>query len=189
MSYEFDAALVLACGINEDGSLPADPKESVDIAKSLYDSARTPLVIFSGNISYKATSTPPRSESTAMREYAQETGLPIDCLLQEDVSKDTLGNVYFTKVSLLIPRKLGRLAVVLGPNHSRKRVQYILDKVLGSQYQTTLFEHSANRAQETEREKKSLNILRQWFDQVPNGDHEAVYQIMLDRHPGYKTSR
>lgn len=54
MSYEFDAVIVLGCGINEDGSLPDDPRESVDIAAGLYESGRTPTVIFSGSLSYKA---------------------------------------------------------------------------------------------------------------------------------------
>lgn len=97
MSYEFDAVIVLGCGINEDGSLPDDPRESVDIAAGLYESGRTPTVIFSGSLSYKADFKPPRSESDAMFAYAQEIGLPDESLLKENESKNTLGNAYYTK--------------------------------------------------------------------------------------------
>ena len=186
MSYEFDAAIVLACGINQDGSLPDDPKESVDIAAGLYTSGQTPQIIFSGNLSYKAEFTPPCSESDAMYAYALDLGLPQNILLQENESKDTLGNAYFTKVHHLIPRHLGKLAIVLGPNHSLERVKYIFDKVLGDGYRTTFIEHSANRNGEAEREDKSLSILKEWLDDVRNGNHKAVLQVMLAKHPGYR---
>jgi uncharacterized SAM-binding protein YcdF (DUF218 family) len=185
MSYKFDAAIVLACGIKEDGSLPDDPKASVDIAADLYNSGRTKLIIFSGNLSYKADFKPPLSESDAMSEYAQGIGLPRDCLLTENESKDTLGNAYFTKVRYLIPGHLGKLAVILGPNHSLERVKYIFDKVLGDGYETTFYEHNANREGEVAREGKSLEVLKEWIDKIPNGDHEAIHRAMLAKHPGY----
>lgn len=80
---------------------------------------------------------------------------------------------------------LYRLAVILGPNHSLEWVQYIFDKVLGNKYRTTFFEHNANREGENEREKKSLAVLKEWLDEIPEGDHEAVHQIMLAKHSGY----
>jgi uncharacterized SAM-binding protein YcdF (DUF218 family) len=186
MAYEFDAAIVLGCGINKDGTLSDDSKESTGIATELYELQRTPLIIFSGDISYKAGFVPPHGESAAMQAFAQELGLPPDPLLQENESKDTLGNAYFTKVRYLIPRHLQHLAVVPGPDHSLERLQYIFGKILGSQYTVTFFEHNANRTQEAEREKRSLNILKEWFDSIPAGDHEAIYRVMLDKHPGYR---
>lgn len=185
MAHIFDSVIVLACGINEDGSLSSDPKASVDIAADLYETNQTKHIIFSGNLSYKADITPPRSESDAMIAYAQEIGLPSDSLFQENESKDTLGNAYFTKVQYLIPMRLRKLAVILGPNHSLERVKYIFDKVLGGGYDVTFFEHNANQEGQPEREKKSLDVLKEWLDRVPNGNHEAVYQIMLAKHPGY----
>lgn len=139
-------------------------------------------------MSYKADFTPPYSESDAMTAYALEMGIPGDALLKENESKDTLGNAYFTKVRHLIPKHLGKLAVILGPNHSLERVKYIFNKVLGEEYDTTYFEHNANRESETERENKSLEILREWLSAIPNGDHEAVHQVMLAKHPGYSAN-
>ena len=120
-----------------------------------------------------------------MAIYAKEIGIPDDCLLKENESKATLGNAYFTKVDYLIPKHLGRLAVILGPNHSLQRVKYIFDKVLGDEYDTTFFEHNADREGETEREQKSLNILMDWLAEISNGDHESVHRVMLAKHPGY----
>jgi uncharacterized SAM-binding protein YcdF (DUF218 family) len=187
MIYEFDAALVLACGINEDGSLPHDPIESVDIVTDLYLSNRAPLIIFSGNLSYKADSVPPQTESGAMAVYAQQSGIPSEAILIENESKDTLGNAYFTKVRYLIPGQLRSLAVVLGPNHSLERVKYIFDKVLGSEYDTTFIEHNAGREAEVDREAQSLTVLKEWLDATPSGDHASVYRIMRDVHPGYSS--
>lgn len=185
MSNEFDVAVVLGCGVNEDGSLSDDPMGSVNLASQLYRSGRIPLIIFSGNLSYKAKFTPPRSEAEAMYAYAQEIGLPANSLLVENESKDTLGNAYFTKVRYLIPKKLGHLAVILGPNHSLERVKYIFNKVLGSQYEITFMEQNANREGEVEREDGSHTILKEWLGSIPDGDHEAVYRVMLAKHPGY----
>ena len=182
---EFDAALVLGCGVNEDGSLPDDPKGSVGIVAELYQSGRVSLIIFTGSLSYKAKFTPPRSESEAMYAYAQEIGLPAGLLLIENESKDTLGNTYFTKVRYLIPKNLRRLAVILGPNHSLERVKYIFNKVLASQYEVAFIEQNANREAEAGREDGSLMILKEWLDGIPDGDHEAAYQVMLAKHPGY----
>lgn len=187
MTQEFDAAIVLACGINEDGTLPEDPKESVEIAAQLYESNRVPLIIFSGSLSYKATFTPPITESEAMYEYAQAIGVPTKTMLIENDSKDTLGNAYFTKLNYLMPRNLGRLAIIMGPNHSLERVQYIFDKVLGEDFATSFIEHNANRPGEPEREQRSLVILRQWLDDIPNGDHQAIYDLMRTKHPAYKS--
>lgn len=185
MGADYDAVVILACGINEDGTLPDDPKASVGIGADLYNVGKTPLLIMSGNLSYKANFRPPISESEAMYAYAQEVGIPAEALLVENDSKDTLGNAYFTKVNFLIPRNLDRIAVVLGPNHSLERVQYIFDKVLGDKFTATYLEHNTHRIEGAEREKWSLTILKEWLNSIPDGDHDAVYQAMLEKHPGY----
>lgn len=185
MQNKFDVVLVLGCGINNDGSLPDDPKRSVDIAARLYESGRTPLIILSGGLSYKADFTPPHGESEAMYVYAQNIGLTADALFVENESKDTLGNAYFAKIRYLMPKSLRRLAVILGPNHSLKRVKYIFDKVLGDEYEVEFIEQNANRNGEAEREDGSLKILNEWLHGIPDGDHKSVHRLMLAKHPGY----
>jgi uncharacterized SAM-binding protein YcdF (DUF218 family) len=140
----------------------------------------------SGHLSYKAEFTPPQSESQAMRTYALESGLPADAVLVEDESKDTLGNAYFTKVRIVVPRQLGRLAVIMSPNHSRERVEYIFRKVFGQSYDISYVGHDIIREEEADREQQSLDIVRSWLDEVADGDHDSVYQVMRTKHPGYK---
>jgi hypothetical protein len=188
MSAEFDAVLVLGCGIHDDGSLPDGPKESVDSAAELYNAGKAPRIILAGNVSYKSTFTPPVSESEAMYAYARMIGLPDSALYIENESKDTLGNAYFTKIRYLMPQHMRRLAVMLGPNHSVERVRYIFRKVLGDQFDTTFIEHSAKRAAETKRENGSLKLIKIWLDGIVDGDHEAIWRIMRAKHPGYSAN-
>ncbi len=185
MEKEFDAIVVLACGIDEDGQLHEDPKESVDLAVQIYKEGRAPLIIFSGSLSYKATFTPPLNEAQAMKAYAADQGIPAKDMLIEDDSKDTLGNAYFTKKKYLVPKNLKYIIVILGPNHSLERVKYIFDKVLGGAYETSFLEHYANRPGESEREHRSLAILRQWLDTISDGDDKAIYNLMKSKHPAY----
>lgn len=187
MIHTFDALLVLGCGIDESGELIDDARLSVKIAAKLFKQQVAPLIIFTGNYSYKANFVPRISESQAMKDDAITLGIPAEKIHIETESKDTLGNAYFTKVNLLEPLALRRIAILRGPNQSEERVRYIFDKVLGQQYDYELVDRDENRPEEQKRERKSLVVVRNWLKDVEDGDEGAVYKVMCARHPAYST--
>ncbi len=185
MAKQFDAILVLGCGIDDQGELIDDARISVETAANLYQQRLAPLLILSGDISYKATFRTPVSEAQAMKDYSISLGVPANKILVETESKDTLGNAYFTKTNLLGPLALHNIAILRGPNQSEERIRYLFGKVLGPNYAFSLIERPEDRPDEVERERKSLAVLKSWLDEIEDGDDRAIYALMRSIHPGY----
>lgn len=187
MNGRYDAILVLGCGIDEKGELGDDALSSVKMAADLFNQQAVQWLIFCGGVSYKADFAPPIGEAQAMKDYAVKLGIPADKILVEAGSKDTLGNAYFSKVNLLMPLGLRSVAILRGPNHSEERLRYIFQKVLGPDYKYDFILRDEVRPEERERESKSLSLLRNWLDDVKDGDDAAVYAILRAKHPGYSS--
>ena len=186
---QFDVILVLSCGIDKHGQLTNGARNSTEIAVKLFEQSLAPLLIFSGNYSYKAGFIPPVSESQAMKDYAISLGVPSDKVLIEAESKDTLGNAYFSKMNLLRPLGLTNVSVLRGPNQSEERLRYIFDKVFGDEIVYEFTQDYDDRPEEYERERKSLAVLKNWFDATADGDSDAVYRIMREKHPAYSSNK
>jgi len=189
VTNQYDVLLVLGCGIDERGILSPDARTSVERAVGLFGQRTAPMLLFSGSFSYKADFVPPIGEAQAMKDYAIALGVPTDKILVEAGSKDTLGNVYFSKVNLFVPLGLHRIAVLRGPNHSVERLQFIFQKVLGDGYSYDFIQRAEIRPeeQEREREKSSLIVLKKWLDDIPDGDDASIYATMRKKHPGYSS--
>lgn len=185
MEHQYDAVVVLGCGIDENGRLGDDARSSVVAVVPLLKRQAAPLIIFSGGYSYKAGFVPPVSEAQAMKDYAVSLGLPGNQILVEAGSRDTLGNAHFTKTNLLAPLALRRVAVLGGPNHSAERLRYIFGMVLGPRYDYELLEHPGSRQSESAHEQESLKQLQGWLEGVEAGDDAAVYAVMRGQDPAY----
>lgn len=182
------AIVVLGCGIDTAGTLNPDAEGSVRLAIDTLAMHPEACLIMTGYVSYKATFTPPISEAQAMKDYAVNLGIPESKIFVEAESKDSLGNLYFTKINLLIPLDIKDILIIRGPNQSDKRIDYLATKVLGSEYAYEIIRPDIARPEEQDREEKSLRLAKQWLDPVDNGDMPAIYGLMRDRHPGYSGS-
>ena len=181
MDKQYDALLVLGCGLTDDAH------EITTLAVKLYNQSISNRIIFSGGLSYKATFNSSKSEAQAMKDFCIDLGVPEANIIIEEKSKDTLGNAYFTKVDILKPLDFKRIAILRGPNHSEDRINYIFNKVLGPDYNIHIIKRSEYRPEENERERKSLVVLKSWFDDVKDGDDENIYKIILKKHPAYSS--
>lgn len=182
------AILVLGCGIDAEGKLSPDATGSVQLGMNALTESQDACLIMTGDVSYKATFRPSISEAQAMKDYAVSLGVAVDKIFVETESKDTLGNLFFTKQNLIFPLGIKDITIIRGPNQSNERIQYLASKVLGQGYNFKLIEPITERPDEFEREQKSLAMAKRWLDEISDGDMNAIYELMRNKHPGYNSS-
>ena len=181
------AIVILGCGIDAAGSIGSDAEHSVRLGVDVLAQRSDACLIMTGRVSYKATFEPSISEAQAMKEYAVKLGVPGNRIFVETESKDTLGNLFFTKQNLLVPLRISDITIVRGPNQSTERIEYLVRKVLGPDYTYRLIEPDIQRPAERAREQKSLSIAKRWLDPIDDGDMGAIYALMRAKHPGYNS--
>lgn len=182
------AIVVLGCGIDAAGNIGSDATNSVRLGVNALSESRDACLIMTGSVSYKANFKPSISEAQAMKDFAVSLGAPTNNIFVETESKDTLGNLFFTKQNLLHPLGITNITIVRGPNQSDERINYLANKVLGERYEFHLIVPDIERPDEQEREQKSLALAKKWLDSIPNGDMIAIYELMRNKHPGYNSS-
>ena len=182
------AVVVLGCGIDAAGNLNPDATNSVQLAIEAVNSSSNTSLVMTGYVSYKAAFKPSVSEAQAMKDYAVSLSIPANKIFVETESKDTIGNLFFTKQNLLMPLGITNIVIVRGPNQSNERIQYLARKILGSDYSYTIAKPEISRPEELEREQKSLAMAKRWLDKIDDGDMDAIYKLMREKHPGYNSS-
>lgn len=182
------AVIVLGCGIDAAGTLGSDAMSSVQIGLDTLKQHDDACLVMSGDVSYKATFAPSISEAQAMKDFAVAIGASADQIFVETESKDSLGNLFFTKQNVLLPLGITSVSIVLGPNQSGERVAYLAKKVLGEAYDYTVIESTTRRPNESVREQASLALAKRWLGHIQDGDMQAIYHVMRSKHPGYNSS-
>jgi len=120
-----DAIVVVAGGIEEDGTLPSWVTPRLDYAARAYADAADdakPRILLSGSMTPHKP--PPMAkggfnlhESTSMAGYLMEKGIPANSLLKDTASMDTIGNAYYSLCLHAIPRGWTRVEVVTSAFH------------------------------------------------------------------------
>lgn len=191
-----DAIIVLAGGINKDGTLPVLPKSRVDEGVRRYKDGESSRILMSGKYGFWldwSKEVPVRSEASAMKEYAETLGVRSDDILIEDESKDTLGNAYFTKIHILEPQNYRNVIVVTSDFHI-DRTRYIFDLVLGPEYTVKYIGVPTHFSVEKiailqDQEVRTIQVLKEIIgDKIIPGDTRSVEQILFSKHPGYCTN-
>jgi vancomycin permeability regulator SanA len=88
---ERDVIIVLAGGINPDGSLPNITKYRVEKGVELYKQEVAPFLLMSGSWSFMLNYIPPITEAKAMGDYAVKLGVPKDRILLEEKFQKSFG--------------------------------------------------------------------------------------------------
>jgi hypothetical protein len=184
-----DAIIVLGRGVEQDGTLPPDPKSRVRKAVELFQQGEAPFIIMSGAWTYHAGTSPRRSEAAAMKEYAESLGVPPEKIIEECDSKDTIGNVYFTKKNIYEPKGWHSLTIVASDEHM-SRIEYLFHKIFGPQYSFRFINSERviddnAYARETIHEQQSMATTKKWLDPLKAGDDKSLWQLLVTKHPAY----
>lgn len=182
----YDAIILPGGGVNRDGSLEDTVKARLDRAADLYSAGNTTAIITCGSHGYKEAGKPPVSEAQAYAEYLKAKGVPDEAVLLETKSQESLGNLLFAKMDIVMQQNWHRLLVIPTYNQSTERVAYLLKKVFGSEYTYDILRvgentDPANVAREAKALKLSIDINELFAD----GDHEAIYKGLMATHPAY----
>ena len=183
---KYDAMMVLGASLNLDGSLVETDTARLDKVVSMYKEGSTGAVIVCGSRGYKAVEESTLTEARAYADYLEQQGVPGGAIYLEEESQESLGNVLFTKMYILAQHDWTNLLVLPTYNHATERIEYILKKVLGSEYEWDILRVGENKdAANMEREAKSLNLTKDINDQYSDGDHESIYEGLMATHPAY----
>jgi hypothetical protein len=131
---------------------------------------------------------PPRAEATAMAEIAVAAGVPPGSITAETRSRDTIGNIWFTKPMLGEPA--GQSVTVVTSDWHAARVHYLTQVIWGPGYEVAVEplagEADTRPPEEIARwEAGLLAVSRRWFATVRPGDDTAVAAVLTRDHPVY----
>jgi len=101
----------------------------------LYRSGRAARIVMSGAYGMYDPP-PPRAEATAMAQIAVAAGVPAGSITTETRSRDTIGNIWFTKPLLGDPG--GRRVIVVTSDWHAARVRYLTQVIWGPGYRVAL---------------------------------------------------
>ena len=167
------------------GSISDVAAEAVRIGIDALGASEDVCLVMTGQTSYKASSQPPISEAQAMKDYATLHGVTSKLIFTEAESKDTLGNLLFSRQNVIDPLHITDVIVVRSANHSQERVEYLANKVFGQNYTLRVIGPRVNNVSAQEREGRSLAMAKQWLESVVDGDAAAIYSLMRKDHPAY----
>lgn len=136
LNMRYDAIIVLAGGIRDDGSLPENVKRRVEIATKLLKKKKAPRLLMSGRWSAlraQNNDLPFSTEASSMAAYAHSLGVPFSKILKEESSTTTFENAFCCVHSFIRPLSWKKLIIVSSDFHL-PRVKSMFFRHLDSGY-------------------------------------------------------
>lgn len=187
---QFDAIVILGKSLNPDSSLADNDEERLKSAADLFKEHTANAIIVCGSHGYKGLEKPELSQAQAYANFLQTLGIPREQLFLETKSQETLGNLLFAKIEILLQHNWQRLLVIPTYDHSTERIAYLLQKTLGDKYDWDILRFGENTDQANKaREEKSLQLTKDINDHFTDGDHESIYAELMNTHPAYGGSK
>jgi uncharacterized SAM-binding protein YcdF (DUF218 family) len=179
--------VVLGGGITAGGEpQPATVARAVRAA-ALYRSGRAQRIVMSGAYGMYDP-VPPRTEATAMAQIAVAAGVLPDSITAEARSRDTIGNIWFTKPRLGGPGEQ-RVIVVTSDWHAA-RVRYLTRVIWGPGYRVAVEPVTGETGTRPPEEIACweaglLAVARRWFASIRPGDDAAIAAVLAREHSVY----
>lgn len=133
--------VVLGGGIDLRGNLPQHVYQRLDEALKIYktrlwtsQSDNDIKIVLSGKYSFLYRHQKPKfTEAHKMAQYLIKNGVPKKELFLETKSKDSIGNAYYLKKNVFIPKKEKEATIITSHFHLQ-RVKFIFHKIFGENY-------------------------------------------------------
>jgi hypothetical protein len=190
-----DSIIVLAHSLTPERELTAESKLRLDFAVDLFKQDVADFMVMSGGPGiltdgrYMQRGTHPVN-CEAMKDYALCLGVPADRILMQDYSIDTVGDVYFTKEMILVPRKWFNNVFVTSKYHV-KRVEVVSGIILGTPFSTKVMGVETENLIGVEpailaEEESTTKLFLKQFGGVRPGDSRAIEEILYRDHLLYR---
>lgn len=184
-----DVIVALGGGVTSDGEpLPATAARARRAA-GLYRSGRAHRIVMSGAYGM-FDPLPLRAEAMAMAQIAVAVGVPENDIAVEARSRDTIGNIWFTK-PMLAEHRWHRIVVVTSGWHA-PRVRYLTQTIWGPSYSVAIEPVTGEKSTRSREEiaiweAGLLAVSRRWFATIRPGDDAAIAAVLAREHPIYGT--
>jgi len=186
INLDCDAVIVLANEMDASGVLNEESSSRLKKAVDIYKSCNASYLVTCG-WAYR-----PDSEirvGDALRDYAVKyCGVSPRNILVEGLSRDTVGDAFFTKRNLALPYLWRRICVVTSDYHVA-RTKKIFEFIYGNEY--SIFIEGAELTSDlskVENELKSTRAFEKTFMGIESGDDDSIYIRIRGQHPYYNGS-
>lgn len=168
MRNNYEAAVIFGGVLQSDGSLPLLIKQRVDRGIELYRAGEIGVLIMSG-FCFVGIKKVNIFEAEAMQEYAISQGVKKKDIILEKESRDTIGNIYFSEK--IIKRNNWKRIVFITSCFHKKRVEYLLKKILNNKYEIKLIisEDCKVASDMYKREENLVRVTKKLFCIIPSG--------------------
>lgn len=170
--------VVLGGGIDLQGKIPLYVYSRLDEAIRLQKSLGCKILV-SGEYSFLYNKIkPPFTEAFKMEQYLLEKGIPKSGILKEERSKDTVGNAYYSKKYVFIPKK-EKEAIIITSDFQVERVKYIFHKIFGQEYKLKIIGikselPDSERKAVWQRQRELLLKTQALLSNMKDGDHNFL---------------
>ena len=152
--------------------------------------SNTPIVV-SGGYSIWLKKKPKYTEAEVMARFLRQNGFKH--VLVEKMSRDTVGNVYFSKQMVKKHGNWKNILVVTTQGH-KARSEWLFKKVFGSGSRFDYLEVPSRTghfgtAKRQAYEKFVVRVYKKIIGHVRSGDDEAIHRILLKKHPAFSNSK
>lgn len=170
--------VVLGGGIDLQGKIPSYVYSRLDEAVKLHEDLDCKILV-SGEYSFLYDKVkPPFTEAFKMEQYLLSKGVSAEQILREERSKDTIGNAYYSKKYIFIPKE-EKEAVIITSDFQVERVEYIFHKIFGPEYKLRIIgiksELSGSEKEAVwQRQKELLLKTQALLSNMKDGDHDFL---------------
>lgn len=187
---KYDAILVLSGSLTADGHVSDVDKTRLQKVVELYKSGTIGAIVVCGSYSYKQIEEVSITEAEAYANYINSFMVSSVPIYLENESRETLGNILFAKIGILEPNNFRKLLVLPTHKHLTERVEYLLKKALGPDYDYDVLRvGQSDDAANAEREVLALKHSKDINDKFADGDTQAIYDGLMETHPAYGGTR
>lgn len=190
MSLTNNTIIVVLGNRLESYKIHEELKGRMDTAISLYNSllthlknTDTVLLLTSGGISNLDV---PISEAELMKEYCIKHKINKNCVITETNSLDTIGNAFFTRKIIDTISNVSDVYIISSCYHMN-RTKYIFYECYGKDKYDLIFDYCFfyEKPNVSEKEEKSLNQSRAFFNTINPGDIGAIEKKLFTAHRLY----
>ena len=176
------AAIVYSHRLNPDASFTEPMKKRVDNSVQLYQDGFVSKLIMTGGLAQ------PEAEIThaaAMKIYATQNGIPELDVLTEELSLDTVLQVFRSKL-VADKNGLNKLLMVSGVDQLH-RIALIANKFLGEKYEVNFHGVVSERTtlESYESEIRSADVFLNTYRDISPGDDLAIARRTIESHGMY----
>jgi uncharacterized SAM-binding protein YcdF (DUF218 family) len=188
---KIDAVIILGGGAKGDLKPILYTKERLEYFAKLKNKFKDTPIVVSGGYSIWLKKKPKYTEAEVMANYLRKVGFKN--IILEPNSRDTVGNIYFSKLIANTHPEWKNLLVVTTKGH-KFRSRWLFKQFFGPRYSVkylevpTLTGHFGSKKRQLY-EKFVTGQYKKMFGQTKLGDDKSIYKILTTSHPAFTNSK